>query len=153
MIQEGIDDALATPHVIADQEANEVVAAIAVTMFPPPILPARKLFKAMTKRSQFEAVTNPFMRWRPLREGPVASITIARSGRIIITAGQEVIFDDSTAGFAPDELDRVWQMCALEHGRVLIFIGGPQHLTSAQALEDVADAHCLIGGWGSIEIL
>lgn len=143
-----IDDAFANPVIIVDGESGQTIAAVAVQMFPPAPL-ARKVFKAMQPRLGMEPVTAPTFSWRPLREQPRTQVALAHNGRLTITGGGEVIFDDSVDALAPDAVDQAWAATARETGRVLVLIGGPRPLATPADRDQAARDRVLIGGWAS----
>lgn len=147
----GIDDAFATTLLVGDGQADEVVPALSIRMFPPATV-AKRMFRQLAKSYRFEPVTRPVLTWRPKASESLARIVLARNGRTVVTAGDQVLFDDSVGALAPDAIDQAWMEFVGERGKALVLLGGPARIQTLKDLEAAAGDGLLVAGWADVTL-
>lgn len=146
-----LDDAVLKPLVMGHGRRKETLPLLAVQMFPPRDM-AAQVIDGLARKVGLEHVRAPVFDWRPGRRKAAAAASVARSGRWVVTAGREIVFDDSTAALPPDEVDQLWLNTARDTGRALLFIGGPGPLETLEDLERAIGERSLVGGWCSVSL-
>lgn len=147
----GMDDAFATTIVIGDGGAGEVVPGLTVRMFPPALL-AKRVLRQLAKNCRFEVVRGTVIGWRPRSDESMAHVAVARNGRTVVTAGKELLFDDSVGAMSPDSVDRLWMTFARQRGKVLVYVGGPARVQTLADLEQAAVDGLLVAAWADVSL-
>lgn len=142
----GIDDVDATPILLFTEEPQKVCAAMTLRMYPPRAH-AALVFDRMAERWSLSKATAPVGTWQPPRSQPTGELAIYPGGRMIVTSGGMILYDDSNDAEPADRFDHAWRAVAQETRHALVLVGGPDPLDTTEALDAAAHEGRLIGTW------